>query len=244
MNEKQLAALLKAANKPLTDHYTKSAAFEKSMADDDDKCMMAHKAHAEHYDGLGKADDAQKEHYKANAAYHKTMAGIHEGVSKRRKERSEDYAKLAKAYSEDDAEKVFKSLGIITEGELAKMSTTATPTTTVTPTPVVATPATPVTPVTPTPSADFNDTITKALESKLNTAIESAFERVLNSDDFNKKVDQAISGKMLEKLGTAASPGEIRTTSVARPGGTTVAPVTKVDTTGIDPELLDLCKME
>lgn len=93
-----------------------------------------------------------------------------------------------------------------------------------TPTPAaVAAPATPAatpTPVaaaaTPAPVSDFNEQIAKTLEVKLAEAVEEAFKRVLNSDGFNQKVDQAIASKMLEKLGTAAAPSEIKTFPVPR----------------------------
>jgi hypothetical protein len=98
------------------------------------------------------------------------------------------------------------------------------------------------------PVGGFNESIQKALDSKLTEAVGAAFERVLNSDDFSKKVDQAIATKLLEKLGNTV-PTEIRTFPVARPGtpGAPTEPTkasTVIDMTGIDPDLQDLCKVD
>lgn len=111
-----------------------------------------------------------------------------------------------------------------------------------------ATPAAPAAAATPSAAAlGFNETISKALDNKLTEAVDAAFERVLSSDDFGKKVDQAIAGKLLEKLGSSTVATDIKTFPIPRAGGNgagTDVTVGKVNLDGLDAELADLCKVE
>lgn len=125
-----------------------------------------------------------------------------------------------------------------------------------TPTPVTPTPVTPtqVDPNNPAGAvmADLNAVIQKALDAKLTEGVAAALERVLASDDFNKKVDNQIAGMLLEKLGTSTVPTEVKTFPVPRDNGrqTVFTPVNKQNTPtpinmeGVDLELQDMCKMD
>ena len=101
--------------------------------------------------------------------------------------------------------------------------------------------------------ADLNAVIQQALDAKLTEGVAAALERVLASDDFNKKVDNQIAGMLLEKLGTSTVPTEVKTFPVPRDGGrqTVFTPVNKQGTApspinmdGVDLELQDMCKMD
>lgn len=256
MEEKELL-LAKAKAKTLAHHFKKAAAHHEAKAAAHLKAHEAHKAHADHHQAM--ADDADgdenkmhKAHHKASASFHKSKAAHHEKLHKAHLSYAEHHKAMAAAHSEaEDHEKVFKLAGMEEEPLSTRPVTPTTPepvakATSVTPTPPVAAPPTEA-PVTATPTPEgINETIQKALDSKLTEAVSAAFERVLSSGEFNQKVDQAIAGKLLEKLGTSTVETGIRTFPVPRAGeqnkgNGTQAPV---DMSALDPELADMCKMD
>ena len=263
MNEKELL-LAKAKAKTLAHHFKKAAAHHEAKAAAHLKSHEAHKAHAEHHEEMmGKTDDADsKAHRKACMSFHKAQSVHHEKLHKAHTGYADHHKMMAAAHSEmDDHEKVFKLAGMEEE-----------PLTTRPITPEVSDPVakaaadkaaadkaaadkaaadkaaaggTP-TPAAPVVEASINDTIQKALDNKLTEAVSAAFERVLSSQEFNQKVDQAIAGKLLEKLGTSTVDSKIQTFPVPRAGDP--APSnggpTKAEMAGLDPELAELCKVE
>jgi len=254
MNEKDL--LEKAKKKSLAHHFEKAAAHHEGHAESDEKCAMAHKAHAEaHEKSMGKADDAKHDYHKASAAFHKSMANFAEKMAKREKEYAEHNKKMKDALDEkDDHKKVYEIMGVEPEEEplsdVNKTTTTApaaaaaaAPATTAAP---AATPAAAAAPVANI-GENFGEYIQKALDKKLSESVDGAFERLLNSEDFSKRVDQEVAKKMLEKLGATTIETPIKTYSVPRPGeGTTSTTTTGVEKRyeGIREDLLDFVKSE
>ena len=246
------ASLMKAGMKSLAHHFKKSAAHHEKMADHHEKCMKAHEAAAEHHDGMmndGDADDKQhKAHHKAKAAFHKSMAGHHEKLHKAHKAHAEHHASMHESMNAEEANKVLKLAGL----EELPVSTQATPA------PVVAAPAATsaapeAAPVAPA-VANLNETINKALENKLNEAVNAGLERVLASDQFSKRVDEAISNALLGKLGQTTVPTTVQTFAVPRSGETQTAPAassgptiqptfSKSGVPAVDPDLADLVSM-
>lgn len=240
--------LLKAATKSLAHHFKKAAAFHEAKATHHLKKAEAHLGAHEHHKAMMEdpAHEAHKEHHKAKAALHKTLHGLHEKMHKAHTVYSDHHKAMAEAHAAGDAKKLLEIAGLKEEDLTKTVSTTPTPTPAATPTPDPAAATTP----TPTPSAateDINTSIQKALDTKLTEAVNAAFERVLGSEEFGKKVDQAIAGKLLEKLGTSTVQTDIKTFPVPRAGSEKpngAAPATKVDITGIEPELAELCKVD
>ena len=250
--------LQKAKAHSLAAHFTKAASHHDKMSDHHEKCMKAHAAHAEHHESMmGKAEDAGHSHHKASAAFHKSMAGHHEKLHKSHSTHADHMRKMSEACKSEDTKKVIELLELteIPESELTEDPVTkaaeVTPTTQPAATPAAATPTTPAVPVV---SGDLNENIKKALENKLTEGVNAALERVLNSEEFNKKLDNEIAGKLLEKLGSSTVPTEVKTFPVPRPGtnGTpanvSVTPAGKasgpINMEGVDLELQDLCKVE
>jgi hypothetical protein len=262
-------ALQKAKAKSLAAHFKKAAAHHDKMADTHEKCMKAHEGAAAHHEGmmgkememaaksedpavqeLQKAADMHKAHHKAKAAFHKTMASHHEKFHKHHSAHADHNRSMAEAHGTDGeaATKALKVLEIdfdTTEEKpvMSKANDGATPTTpnpNPNPAPVVS----------PTGViADLNEVIQKALDSKLTEGVAAALERVLASDDFNKKVDNQIAGMLLEKLGTSTVPTEVKTFPVPRDGKPNSAAKTSstpsaINMDGVDLELQDMCKME
>lgn len=96
--------LEKAKKKALAKHFKKAAAHHEGHAQDDEKCQMAHKAHADHHEAkMGKADDPQHDYHKACAAFHKSMSSFAEKMGKRETEYAEHNKAMAAATEEDDA---------------------------------------------------------------------------------------------------------------------------------------------
>lgn len=241
------ADLLKAA-KSLAGHFKKMAGFEKTKAEYHEKCMTAHKAHAEHFEeAMGKAADPDKEGIKKTVAFHKSMSNNHEKIYKAHTASAEHLGKMQEAHASGDYGKVFEALGeempvdpVVTAPPAAAAAVVTDP---------VVDPAKKAVVADPAPTTDsINDTIQKALDTKLTEAVTGAFERVLNSEDFNKQVDNAISKKLLEKLGTSTVPTDIKTFPVARAtgtnGGGNGTAHTIPDLKGVDPELADMVKFE
>jgi hypothetical protein len=245
--------LLKAKAKSLASHFKKMAGHHEAMADSHEKCMKAHEAHAEHFAKcMGKSEDPMHETHKASHAFHKSMASHHEKMHKRHSASAEHLHSMSAASSSEDAKKVLELSGIPEEEitSFMKVEPTATPAPAATPVaaPAVAAPA----PVTTAAQAigDLNETITKALDAKLTEGVNAALERVLNSEEFNKKMDNTIATKLLEKLGsTATVPTDVRTMPpVAIPrtegNGNGYGKTSVPDLAGIDAELVDFVKFE
>lgn len=251
------AILAKAKAKVMVKHFQKAEKHHKGHAEDDEKCEMAHKARAEeHEKKLDKADDDQKDYHKASAAFHKSLAKFAERMGKREKEYADHNKAMSEACAEDDAKKLFKLLDIdeseLPTGEDMTKIVDAVPATPAAPAAAVVTPkagetAAPAAVVPSAAALGFNETISKALDNKLTEAVDAAFERVLSSDDFGKKVDQAIAGKLLEKLGSSTVATDIKTFPVPRPGakpGDGDVTIGKVNLDGLDAELAELCKVD
>lgn len=245
-----MTELLKMHPKALAAHFKKAAAHHEKMSDHHEKCMKAHEAHAEHHEAMdndhdaddaNKVEKAHKSHHKASAQFHKTMAKHHEHLHKSHSSHAEHLHKMCAACEAGADTKKIAQLLEIEEGELGMEKTEVTLQTppAVASTTPTGTPAA-VQSTVPGAGIDVNETINKALDNKLTEAVDSAFSRVLNSEDFNRKVDQAIAGKLLEKLGQTTVPGEIKTFAVPRPGEGGFGKVNtqiKPDFTGVDPEL-------
>jgi len=236
-------------------HFKKAAHHHEKMAAAHLKMHEAHKAHAEHHEAmLGKAggDDPYKEHHKASHHFHKAMAGHHEHLHKHHSAHAEHLHKMAEACASGDHMKVAELFGETIMPEASPAVTTSAAQATTTTAAAAATTATTTdttkAAVTGSPSTsdtDFQETVRKALDSKLTEAVNSAFERVLNSGDFSKKVDEAIAGKMLEKLGQSTVPGEIRTFPVPRdPKLTSTAKEGPIDLSKVDIGLQDMLKID
>jgi len=243
-----MSDLFKMHPKALAAHFKKAAAHHEKMADHHEKCMKAHEAHADHHEDMqDKTEDVHKGHHKASAQFHKSMASHHEKLHKSHAAHAEHLHKVCAACQAGEDTKKVAELLEIEEGELSMEKATEV-TTQNQPTPAAQPTAAPQ-PVSTAPGAgiDVNETINKALDNKLTEAVDSAFSRVLNSEDFNRKVDQAIAGKLLEKLGQTTVPGEIKTFAVPRPGEGNLGKVNgqvKPDFTGVDPELAHFAAIE
>lgn len=230
------ADLDKAAKFSMASHFKKAASHHEHIAATHVKMTKAHDGAADHHEQMGKAEGADKAHHKMKAAFHKTMGGHHEALTKRHNSHAEHLHKMAASCSEADAGKAVQLSEI---DELIKQEDTLSTTSDVVKTEAVKTegadvkvdPATIV-----IPASDFNDNIKKALDTKLTEAVNAAFERVLNSGDFNNMVDQAIAKKLLDKLGSSPVNTEIKTFPVPR----TSSSIEKgIDRNSLDPELHD-----
>lgn len=228
--------LLKAATKSLAHHFKKAAAHHEAMASHHEKAMAAHNEAHEHHKAMAEAPEHEehKAHHKAKAAFHKSMAGHHEKMHKAHSAHAEHHKAMAEAHAAGDAKKIMQIAGI-EEASLSTQPVTKTATTD----PAPKTDPDPKT--TPPEPVEFGEQISKALDTKLTEAVNAAFERVLNSEDFGKKVDQAIAGKMLEKLGQSTVNTDIKTFPVPRKQDPTpqTQSVHKA-AEGLDPELADL----
>jgi hypothetical protein len=240
----------KAATKSLAHHFKKSASHHEAMAGHHEKCMKAHEACADHHESMmGKAEDAGHSHHKAKAQFHKSMAGHHEKMHKAHSSHADHNKAMAEACASGDANKIFKAIG-----EEVPVSATVPPVTTATADPA-AQPTAPANPAPAVPSTttettvDFASKVNTALDNQLEKAIDAAFERVLASQEFNTKVEKAISDKMLEKLGAtsaSANTAIIAPVAVPRTNGTptTAAPLVYKRDTSLDPALQDICKID
>lgn len=244
--------LEKAKAKSLAHHFTKAAAHHKAKADAHEKLADAHKAHAEHHAEMAKTDgieDHHKEHHKASAAFHKSKAAHHEKLHKAHKAYAAHHESMAAAHSEEkDAEKIYKGLGIEEDPLPANdPATTIVKTATPTPAPTADKPTNPSTPAAPVSLSEltaekFDTYLKTALDKKLSDAANSAFERLLNSEDFAKRVDQEIAKKMLEKLGATTIDTPVRTFPVPRPGEGEVGKAEDPQYENVPMDLLDLIK--
>lgn len=240
-------------HKALAAHFKKAAAHHEKMADHHEKMKDAHQAHADVHNEQNDhdADDVEKggskSFHKKSAQFHKSMASHHEKLHKAHSMHAEHLHKMGAACTEDDAKKVAQLLEM-DEGELMTKTTEQAP----------AAGAAPAQPTTPEPEVkkaeeapsitipegfNFNDYFQKALEAKTTEAINGSIERVLSSDDFNKKVDQILAQKMLEQLGQKTVDTTIRTYPVARPGDKVIK-TANGGSVGIDPTLAHLVAFE
>lgn len=257
MNEK----LLKAAHKALAAHFHKAASHHEAMAGHHEAMAEAHKAHGEMHEKMhqaayakaagGAEDELQKVH-KAHAAFHKTMHGYHSALHKSHTAHAAHLKKMAEAHGEpdaDDQQKIAKYL-IAAGVEMTNDPTPTTPAAVAAPTTTpAATPAAPADP-TPTPAAkaagsgegsDIQSVLNKTLDDKLTKAIDDAVTRVLNSAEFSKTMDERLAGKLLEKLGNAPNPTEVKTFAVPRtPAPGDVAKTATVDTSRVPAEFADM----
>lgn len=253
MNEE----LEKAKAKGIAHHFRKGAAHHDAKAGHHEKAAAAHHSMAEHHQSMHEsAEGDMKAHHKAKAAFHKTKAAHHEKVHKLHKAYADHHRQMADAHEANDASKVYKILGIeeeplttrpTTEDVSKTSSTTTVPPATTTSAPAAAA----AQPNTSTEtSGGFEDNIRKALDTKLTEGVGAALERLLSSDDFNKRLDNEIAKKLLEKLGSTTIPTEVKTVAVPRGGndprsqGNGNGAVKTVDTSKLDPELADLVKCE
>lgn len=246
---------LEKGAKGLASHLKKSAGHHEKMAGCHEKCMKAHEGHADHHESMmGKdmemadGEKSHKAHHKASASFHKSMAKHHEALHKHHTDEAANMHKASESAmtSEEESKKpaakpkeetkAAESTELKKETPVSETNKEVVKTDTPATDPAAGVPAIP----------DFNATIGKALDNKLTEAVGAAFERVLNSDDFSKKVDNAIAAKLLEKLGGATVPTEIRTFPVNRPGEQPRQEKASsiIDMTGIDPDLQDLCKVD
>lgn len=220
--QKAAIVLTKAKAKSMSKHFKKSAAHHEANAEDDTKCEMAHKAHAEvHEKKMGKADDPDHEVHKAAAALHKTLAGFAAKMAKRETEYAAHCMKMSEACENDDAKKVLKALDFTDEeitalldnlfGEEKPIMKTETPAE-VKPEvkPAAAAPAV-VTAPSESPSLD------KAVGDQLNKAMELSFKRILDSPEFGKRMDEVIAEAMIKRLGgTPTVPTAVKTFPIER----------------------------
>lgn len=250
MNEKE--RLEKARAKSLAHHFGKVAAHHEAKAGHHEKAADMHKAHADHHAEMASQmeDSVHKAHHKASAAFHKSKAAHHEKMHKLHKAAAAHHESMKAAHEADGAEKVYKALEIeeeivpVDNKDLNKTLPTA---------PAQAAPAPEAAPAAAAPasnasiSENFGEYIQKALDKKLSESVDGAFERLLNSEDFSKRVDQEVAKKMLEKLGATTIETPIRTYNVPRPGeSTSYAPSAPQEKRyeGIREDLLDLVKGE
>ena len=253
----QLADLLKAARRSLAYHFKKMAAHNESKAAAHEKMMLAHKAHAEHHESMMGEEGANKTYHKSSMSFHKSKASHHEKLNKAHASYAVHCNKMVEAHECDDEKKVYKILEIEEPGDTVtepnKPEVVAKAAEPAVPTAPAAQPAAPAAPAVPAAkvegATDIATTIEKALNEKLSKAIDSAFERVLNSPEFGKAMDERIAGKMLEKLGTQPAPTEVKTFAVPRTSqayGSVGASVNKVeqDLAGVPPEFADLVTIE
>lgn len=248
--EEKLADLLKAASKSLAAHFKKSAAFHDKMAAEHEKCSMAHKAHQEVHEAcMGKAEDPQHNFHKGSAAFHKTMCGQHSGIQKCHSSQADHMRKMFAAHSEQDETKKISLINeFLTEmGE--EVLKTVTPEPQAPATPAVAAPPAPA--GDPAPATSVDQTLEKKLDSAIGTALDAALDRVLKSDEFGKKIDEAISNTLLSKLGSAVVPTPVKSVPVPRTDGMekkVVAPPTPAEAQtfakAVDPELSDFVSVE
>lgn len=255
MTEQELA-LEKAKAKSLAHHFHKVASHHEKKAELHEKAAEAHLAHHEHHkEMMGKAaeagDEHMKEHHKEAAAFHKFKHGHHEKMHKLHKSMHEHYKAMAEAHEAGEAAKVFKAAGIEEEPLSTRPVTQPPAADPAQPTPTSTAPVAkaagsetqPAAPSTDT----INETIQKALDVKLSEAVNAAFERVLCSEDFSKKVDQSIATKLLEKLGSASANEKIQTFPVPRagqPGHQSAAAKAAPAEMPVDEELAELVKFE
>lgn len=251
----QQELLEKAKAKSLAHHFKKAAAHHEAKAGHHEKAADMHKAHADHHtEMMGKAEeDHLKAHHKASAAFHKSKAAHHEKMHKLHKAHAAHHEAMATAHEATDAEKVYKALEIEAPQE-DTLSTTndvakTTPTAPAASAPAPAAPTAPAAAAAGAPasiSENFGEYIQKALDKKLSESVDGAFERLLSSEDFNKRVDQEVAKKMLEKLGATTIETPIKTYAVPRPGESQGVPSTTVEKRydGIREDLLDFVKSE
>lgn len=240
--------LLKAASKSLAHHFKKAAAFHEAKATHHLKKVDAHMGMHEHHKAMMEdpAHEAHKEHHKAKAAYHKTLHGLHDKMHKAHTAHADHLKAMADAHAAGDPKKMLEICGL-TEEALMKTET-STPAVTPAATATAAVPTTPPAAAATTPAAtpdNLDESIKKAFDSKLQEAVNAALERLMASDDLNKKMDQIIGSKLLEKLGSAPLSTEIKTFPVPRKTDTPAPEVSKtVDLSGIEPDLAELCKVD
>lgn len=244
--------LLKAAAKSLAHHFKKAAAYHEAMASHHEKAAAAHQGANEHHTAMqeDQAHEAHKAHHKAKASFHKTMAGHHEKMHKAHSAQADHHKAMAEAHAAGDTKKLLEISGL-KEEDLIKTDVTPAPAVTGTDPKPAVDPKPADTPSAPSISSeDVNEKIAKAFNSKLEEAVNATLERLMTSDDMNKKMDQIIATKLLEKLGAAPLDTQIKTFPVPRAGSEKpnssggVAPAAKVDTSTLDPELAELCKVD
>lgn len=249
---KTAADLQKAAYKALASHFGKAAAHHEQIAATHEKMAEAHKAHAEHHDSMGKSiTDAHGEHHKASAAFHKTMHGHHSSLHKAHSQHAAHMKAMAEAHSEPDEDdtsnKVAKFLALAGE----QMSNT--PTNQPAAPAVTTAQTTPAAPAAPVAKAEvtggIESVLEKSLNDKLTEAINTGLDRVLNSPEFSKAIENRLANKMLEKLGNQPNPADIQTFPVARPGENTKTIAMSntnptVNTGNVPAEFADMVKFE
>lgn len=260
MSDNEMLLLAKKAL-TMTHHFKKGAAHHEHKAAAHLKMHEAHKAYAEHHEKMhgDHEDGVNKAHHKAAMAFHKAKAVHHEKLHKLHKAHAEHHHAMAAAHEAGDHTKVFKlaemeeepltTRPITTEDAVAKAAADkAAADKAAADKAALDKAAAGGTPTSTPAEANINDTIQKALDTKLTEAVSAAFERVLNSGEFNQKVDQAIAGKLLEKLGSSTVDANIKTFPVPRAGSQQPTngneAVKNVDISGLDPELAELCKTE
>lgn len=252
------ADLQKAGMKSLAAHFKKAASHHDAMAGNHEKCMKAHGAHAEAHEGMmGKANDADsddKSYHKASAAFHKTMAGHHEKLHKGHSTHAEHLRKMSGACTVEDAKKMLELAEVEVTAEVTPQPVADPPadpnankaaavvvstiqlnqeTKTVENKEVKTDPAAaPLVNADGSAVIDLNKTIQSALDVKLNEGVNAGLERVLSSEDFNKKLDNIIAGKLLERLGATTIETEIKTFPVSRPGTSSAATAPSISKTG------------
>lgn len=241
------AADLQKAAKIFATHHKKAAAHEEAVACQHEKIAKAHEARAAECeaDEEGENETAKKSR-KSRCAFHKTKAKCHSKLQMCHAAFAAHHKKCAEAHSMKDTEKALKVLEIEETESGDEMQKTETA-----PAAAAAAETVAASPSTQAPAAaqaaetdnDVNKSLEKMLNDKVQKAMEAAFERVLNSPEFSKQIDERLAGKMLEKLGGQPAPTEVKSIPVPRPGAVQKA-ATVTDTEAIPPEFQHLVNFE
>lgn len=205
-------------------HHKASAAFHKAMASHHEKLHKKHAAHAAHHAAMAtsqEADTAEKvlKAVEIELTGDETMATTD----------TDDAVIKAAAAAQEKKEKEKTTAAVAADPASPEAIAKATAAV-INPNSNEPDPAAVVTAAT-----SGNATLDKALESGLGSAISSALDRILKSQEFGKIMEEKLANMMLEKLsGQTTQTTAIKTFAVPRDEQV------KADLSKVDPQLMHL----